>query len=170
MKTKEQIEQRCLKLIDRYRRQYVTASTDRSPSNCLYNLSWESRNHVEDDLEKYVELAPRKVSTLIVLNKPSPIRVCGYGSDDLTKWNGDICDTKEVSSKCPYFLSVTTKAEATKRFDDLMLDDRWVMDNHPDLANLQWVLENRKPGIEKNVSLLKRYFIAFTHSVAELFR
>jgi hypothetical protein len=103
------------------------------------------------------EFAASHNATLIVIQPDKPIRLCMYGSEDLTKWSGDICDGDDTSKSCKWFKPRITAEEAKKEFLDKLSDDKYVYDSYLDIATLQWVLEDR---VHKHrLSLWERFLI-----------
>lgn len=154
---------RYLKLIDRYRHRYISDHRSKKPHNCLYNIEHTTSTYREDSLEKYVELAPRKSNTLIVINSDQAIRLCGYGSDDVKSWNGDICDSEEISKTCALFRPIKKDSDLNADFEDILKDDRATMEHYPDVANLQWVLESRFNYGDMIIPWYERWLMKIKH-------
>lgn len=70
------------------------------------------------------------------------VNYCMHGSDSGV-WPGVVCDSDDVSNKCKWFSPRVSSAEAEKHHDELMLDDKYVYNNYPDVAALQWVISGR---------------------------
>lgn len=155
MKNKEEIEKRLKNLCHRYEKKFLQISQEKHYFNCRHN-----HEHLPRGIYKHTEsfetsLAPRSQTTLVVIQPDQPINLCMLGSDDSSKWSGDICDSNETSKKCPFYSHKTSLEEATKEFDDLMKNDEYVYENYRDVATLQWVLETRYYKLKK--SFFKRF-------------
>lgn len=145
MKTEVEVGKRLYKLRQRYKHKYVQSKTGHAHRNCRHNyehspsarLEYGPRHPPEDG-----RFAARRQQTLVVIQPEIPARICTYGSDR-AEWNGDICDTDDKSSTCPYFSSRMTVAQAEAEFDELLKDDAFVFDNYRDIAALQWVIDKR---------------------------
>lgn len=156
MKSKNEIYRRLEKLTARYRHRYVESTQVKSPLNCHYNIEHIQKTVRESKIwDKAV--SPRIQSTLIVLNNQESVRICSYGSDDSSKWTGQICDSEEISSPCPYFKPKVTKEEAFREFSEILGDDQKTLALYPDVANIQWVLDDR-------YSLRKGFWIIITRA------
>jgi hypothetical protein len=84
---------------------------------------------------------------VVVKDSPESIRLCSYGSDKSSSWNGDICDTVDKAKSCPYFQPRVTLDQSIEEFQNLIHSDNYVSDNFKDVAALQWVLEDRLSNI-----------------------
>ncbi len=150
MKTSEEIKKRLIKLTNRYRDVYVKRYTDRQPCNCIYNYLHNPSplllsNSVEN---RYV---PNRSIQLVVIQDEKPVRICTYGSEKPNAWNGDICDSDSVSKECPYFSPIREKEELSLEYDSHLKDDKYVLEHHPDIAALQWVLNDRSYRIKLSI-------------------
>lgn len=146
MKSKSIIERRLRTLRLRYLKKYIALSQDRIPQNCIYNILHTPTERPKTSQFKAFdedEMTSCRNATLIVIQPDLPIRICTYGSEIPEKWNGDICDTDDVSKGCKYFHPCITVEEAEKEFLSKLVDDEYVYENYPDVAALQWVLEDR---------------------------
>lgn len=155
MKSKEDIQGRLNKLRSRYARQYLRQSQDRLHRNCVYNYEEEPRpvyssqekGHslkVKNDLfSPEREVGPSHSVSLVVLQEPSPVRLCLYGSEDPITWEGELCDSDNKSKSCKWFRPKKDRKQAILEFEELLHDDKYVFDNYRDIATLQWVLDNR---------------------------
>lgn len=115
----------------------------RCPSNCVHNYTYTPEKLPYSSTEIEHDLSPRRTTNLVVIQNPKPISICTFGSGDPGKWNGDICDSDDIAKSCPKFASIYTFEEAKKEFETKMSDDKFVMEKYPDVANLQWVLDER---------------------------
>ena len=158
MKTKEEIHTRLLKLRTRYEYKYISSTQEKTPHNCCYNLEVKP-SEAEPTLDKEYPIAPRIVSTLVVIQPQVPVRLCMYGSDDPGSWNGDICDSEEISRPCRYFTPRVTTLEAKQEFTNLLMQDSYVLQEYPDLAALQWVINDRVYAI--NVNVMQKLFMVW---------
>jgi len=159
MKTQSEIEKRLQKLRKRYRQKYVQERVGRRHQNCVHNYEHAPRGEFKYSRSHDVELAPRRQTTLLVVQPDQPVRICTYGSTG-KDWNGDVCDTDEKASGCPWFKASRLEDEVGAEFDSLMSDVEFVFDNYRDVATLQWVLDVRvvtvKPSlVERFLSLFK---------------
>ena len=142
MKTVDEVRKRLEKLRFRCLRQHVRLISSKKPQNCVHNF--EHVPHPQrNEIPTEVEMVPRVVSTLVVIQPEKPIRLCMYGSDKPESWNGDICDVDDTAQICPYFKSRVSEERAVEEFDLLMVDDDYVFEHHKDIATLQWVLGER---------------------------
>lgn len=144
MKTQSEIEKRLQKLRSRYRRKYVQDRTGRRHQNCVHNYEHKPAGKFKYSKSHDVDLAPRKQTTLLVIQEDQPVRICMYGSHG-KDWNGDICDADEKAAGCPWFKAKLSEDEVGAEFDELTSDVEWVFDNYRDMATLQWVLDVRSP-------------------------
>lgn len=144
MKTREEILSRLRKLRTRYATRYMESTRTRLPCNCRHNHVHHSTNYSRSLTEaKPTDIAPRSQVTLLVLQEDRPIGLCMYGSEDSSKWSGNICDSKSTAESCPYFTPKTTVPAAREEFLTKLADDEFVFDNYRDIAALQWVLGER---------------------------
>jgi hypothetical protein len=142
MKTADEVYGRLEKLRVRYLRQHCAAVRARLPHNCVHNYV-HTPTPQKAPLPTEVELAPRVVSTLVVVEPQVPVRLCIYGSDKPETWNGDVCDADGTARECRHFEARVTEEQAMAEFEGLMADDSYVLDKYKDIAALQWVLEER---------------------------
>jgi hypothetical protein len=158
MKSKEVVERRLRTLRIRYLKQFVASSQDRLHRNCLYNREHKPTGQYKSSKSVDVDVASRKNVTLVVIQPDPPsIRLCMYGSEDSTKWNGDICDDDVKSQHCPLFRPIMSVEEARLEFQTRLANDDYTYDNYRDIATLQWVLEDR---IHKHqLSLWERFIV-----------
>lgn len=144
MKTHEEIEKRLFSLYHKYENLYVKDNLRPSPDNCSHNLLHTPATLIPRPRDLEMKLAPRKQTTLVVIDgPPRPIRICTYGSDNPESWNGDICDTEEHASQCPYFTPAESAEDLRERFRVLMADDEFVFENYKDVMALQWATGHR---------------------------
>lgn len=144
MKSREEILKRLRKLRSRYLRQHLRLSQDRLPANCSYNheisvgpaLSGPARDTGARPV------APARAS-LVVLQDAGPTTVCLYGCEDPAAWAGELCYTREKAASCGWFKPKVDPSKAEREFDALMADDAYVYENYPDVAALQWVVDDR---------------------------
>ncbi len=149
MKSESVVRKRAERLRDRYLRRYVALSQERRHENCVHNREYLPRKlpYSQSDLSTELDLAPRKVMTLLVIQEERPVRVCMYGAERPAEWSGDICDDDSISPTCKFFVPLKTVSEATDEFMSLLADDKYVYDSFRDLAALQWVLGDRRPRL-----------------------
>jgi hypothetical protein len=146
VKIESVIRRRLRRLQDRYKNQYIKAAISRRHDNCLHNIVHYPKKlpYVQEDLNTNLEIAPRTVTTLVVIQDNSrPIHICTYGQSDPETWSGLICDDTSIARICPFFQPKKTVAVLAQEFDVLLEDDRYVYDNFLDIATLQWVLGYR---------------------------
>lgn len=144
MKTQFEIEKRLQKLRRRYRQKYVQERTGRHHENCVHNYVHAPRGQFKYSRSADVDMAPRKQTTLLVIQPEQSIRICTYGSTG-KDWNGDVCDSDEKSSGCPWFKPARSEDEVGEEFDAVLSDVEFVFENYRDMATLQWVLDVRSP-------------------------
>jgi len=144
VKTKDDIEKRLRKLRLRYAHKYVQHSQERRHCNCLYNEAHQPSSvpYTRTQSEER-DVAPRHQVTLVVVRPEEPVRLCMYGAEDAAKWEGNVCDTDEVSRSCPMFRPRVSAAEAKDEFLESVADDELVFEKYRDVATLQWVLGER---------------------------
>jgi len=161
VKSEEEVRRRLRKLRGRYARQFLRQSQDRLHRNCVHNYehlpldaplpggdeAGPMRIRGGEEVEGLV-VPDRRVRfgrtvSLVVLQDPSPVRLCMYGSEDPASWAGEVCDRDEKAASCPWFSPAVPKEEALAAFDALLEDDGYVYENYRDLAALQWVLGDR---------------------------
>lgn len=142
MKTADEVRKRLEKLRTRCLRQHCATASAKKPSNCIHNIEHIPRPQ-KARMPTEVEKAPRVITTLVVIQPESPVRLCMYGSENPATWNGDICDDDATAASCQHFEPRVTEDQAVREFDDLMADDEYVVKNHADIAALQWVLGER---------------------------
>jgi hypothetical protein len=138
VKTQLEIVTRLSKIKSRAKRAYILDNLEKLPGNCKYNHI-HNPNPLNYYKEKEFEVAPRKTNSLVVIQEDRPIRICTYGSDHPSKWNGDVCDDASVSAPCKYFESVRSKSDLEAEFDLFIQDDEEVYSKYPEIAALQWV-------------------------------
>ncbi len=118
-------------------------SRERRHHNCVYNREHLPRKlpYSLSDVTTELDLAPRRVTTLVVIQEDKPVRLCAYGCDAPADWQGNsraeenyVCDSDSVSADCSLF-------------EPLLGPDEAVYENFRDLAVLQWVLEDRNPRL-----------------------
>lgn len=162
MKSKSEIEKRLRNLRIKYAKRYIAESQVRSHQNCIYNKIHVSTNHKQVSESADLALYPKRQTTLVIIQPDAPIRLCMYGSDNPSKWSGDICDSDDISKSCPMFKPGTSASQAREDFLAMLSDDEWVFDNYRDMAALQWVLNDRLHKMK--LSILERIIFWF-HSV-----
>ena len=142
MKNRFDVLVRLNKLVKRYKRTFVEDNTRRIPNNCCHNAKHDPPG-MRSTKSFDVSLSPRRQSTLIVVYPEVPSRICMFGSNDPSSWNGTICDSEEVSSGCEFFKPTHSIVKLESDFEKLMEDDDHVLTYYPDVASLQWVLQTR---------------------------
>ena len=149
MKPESVVRKRAERLRDRYLRRHVILSQERRHDNCVHNRVHLPRKipYSQSDLSTELDLAPRKVTTLLVIQEDRPVRICMYGADDPANWSGDVCDDDSIAPTCKFFVPLRSAQEATDDFMALLADDKYVFDNLRDLAALQWALGDRRPRL-----------------------
>jgi len=141
VKSKVDILKRLKKLRIRYAKNHIKCSQERKHKNCVYNHEQTPLSCSNSITE--VELAPREISTVILIRDNDSTFYCSYGSDDPEHWSGLICDRDEIAEKCKWFIPKVNAKEARIDFLQLIEDDKYVYENYPDLAALQWALGDR---------------------------
>jgi len=149
VKSESVVRKRAERLRDRYLRRHVLRSQESRHKNCVHNREILPRKlpYSQSDLSTELDLAPRHVTTLLVIQEDKPVRICMYGADSPSKWSGDVCDDDGRARGCPYFTPLKTVVEATDDFMASLADDKFVYDNFRDIAALQWVLGDRRPRL-----------------------
>ena len=144
MKSKQQILNRLKKLYLRYLNKHVNLTQKRICYNCKY-----CENHTvgsfqyDKELPTQFELFPTHVSSVILIDqKPESIELCMYGSNNPSEWQGTICND-EISLSCKLFSPCLSIEEAKLEFEELIGDDKYVLKYYPDIAILQWILNDR---------------------------
>ena len=168
MKKKSSIVSRLERLRSRYLRQHILSLTSRRYGNCVHNVEYLPKRlpYSQNDLSTEYELAPRRQTTLVVLNiELGPEHLCMYGSDNPSSWTGELCDNDAKASNCPYFRPSHSIDEAAADFEECFSNDKYVYDNHRDIATLQWVLEvrgKRRPLFNRFIFWLLSFFTIFS--------
>jgi len=142
MKSADEIRKRLEKIRMRCLRQYCSDVLSKKPRNCMFNLEHVPRPQ-KSRIPTEMEMVPRTVSTLVVVEPATPVRLCMYGSTKPDLWNGDLCEDDKTAQACPYFTAKVTEEQATAEFNELMSQDDYVLEHHKDMAALQWVLGER---------------------------
>jgi hypothetical protein len=163
MKSSGQIRRRIEKLRFSYFKKYVKENTDKLPHNCSHNFLLRSDSRSLKSRFINTPIIPAKQVTLLIYQEENEIRVCSYGKGS-KEWNGVICDSVDKSKSCPYFSNIRSKSDIELDFSEKMNDDNYVRNNYPDIASLQWVLENRFYGISFG------WFLRFSYSILYFFR
>lgn len=133
-------------------------SQERRHRNCAHNVEHVPNRlpYSSSDVPTDLDLAPRRVTTLLVVQDESPTYLCSLGSENPAEWSGTICDRDSFSDGCPYFVPRVSAEAATAEFRELLLDDGYVYEHYRDVAALQWVVEDRRPRPPWYVRLLRR--------------
>lgn len=143
MKSKSQIEKHLDKIYNRYLYKYVEKSQTRTFKNCLFNECHEVRplSYQRDNQE--TEIIPARYTFVVsIKDNNKKIHLCMFNANKAS-WGGNICDSDEIAKSCKLFKCLKTKEEAIKEFEQLLMDDKYTHLNFPDIAVLQWVLDNR---------------------------
>jgi hypothetical protein len=144
VKSQDEIEKRLRKLRLRYAHKYMQQSQERRHCNCKYNEAHYPRKLPYTRTQATeLPLAPRDQVTLVVLQEEKPVRLCMFNADDSSKWQGNVCDSDDVSKSCPMFKPRVSPDAAKEEFLELVGNDEYVFDNYRDVATLQWVLGER---------------------------
>ena len=159
MKTKEEVLARLRKLRTRYLTKYIAQSRERKPCNCVHNYVHNPSINFGGSETKFtdIDLSLRRQTTLVVIQEDRPIGLCMYGSDDASKWQGDICDTDSRAKSCPVFAPRMDVEQAKSEFLEKLADDEYVFNTYRDVATLQWVLGERVHSIP--LSLWERFVL-----------
>ncbi len=138
--------------------------------NCVHNRQVLPKKlpYFQSDLPTELDLAPRQVMTLLVIQEEKPVRICMYGAGDPANWLGDVCDSDVRSRCCKYFVPLKTAEEATDEFMESLTDDKFVYDNYRDLAALQWVVGDRRPRLPWYRRLAAFFFGKYVPAVPAL--
>lgn len=168
MKSQEAIRHRLEKLRTRYLRSHCALVRDKKPQNCVYNYEHKPFGVREKGVPIEYELAPRVSISLVVIQPDRPVRLCTYGSEKPDTWNGDLCDQDDIARKCKKFKHRVSEEGAIQSFNDLMLDDPYVLENYRDIAALQWVLGERVATMP--LSWFDRILLFFDAVVSRIFR
>lgn len=149
MKPESVVRKRAERLRDRYLRRYVILSQERRHDNCVHNREHVPRKlpYSQSDLSTELDLAPRRVTTLLVIQEDKPVRICMFGAGSPAEWSGDVCDDESIAPTCKFFVPLRSAQEASDDFMALLGDDKYVYDNLRDLAALQWTLGDRRPRL-----------------------
>jgi hypothetical protein len=142
MKSESDVLSRLRKLKGRYQHKYLQQTQERIHTNCYYNHLHQPRK-LARPVETEFELSPRRTNSLVVIQPASSVYICTYGANT-PDWNGDICDDQnDAAPKCAWFKPKIHKDDAEAQFDALLRDDKYVLENYPDIAALQWVSGSR---------------------------
>lgn len=170
MKPESVVRKRAERLRDRYLRRHVILSQERRHENCVFNKEIVPRRlpYSQSDLSTELDLAPRQVTTLLVIQEDKPVRICMYGADSPAEWSGDLCDDDSIAPGCKFFVPLKTVSEATDDFMVALADDKLVYERFRDLAALQWALGDRRPRLPWYRRLVAFLFGKFFPVVPEL--
>ena len=124
-------------------KQHVGKSQARCHRNCQYNVEHSPEAQGRDPNVVELSLAPREVTTTLVLERDEAVRLCMYGAEDPGQWPGDVCDDDDTARRCKWFKPKMAADAAQAEFEGLLADDEWVYENHRDMAALQWALGDR---------------------------
>ena len=106
-----------------------------------------------NDISEF-ERSPRLNRTLVVIQPNDAIRLCTYGSENLTSWNGDIiCDNENVSRSCSWFVSKHDLDSITEEFKNLVADDKYVFEQYKDKQSLKEATDLIMKEISKEAGL-----------------
>lgn len=174
MKTEEDVRARLESLRSKYLRRHVRASQRREHRNCVHNAEHipkplPYKRQIPTDLER----APRRQVSLVVLNDDEnsrSIRICMYGADTPSAWQGNTCDSDDVSADCPMFQPMLSSHEAALDFEQSLEDDATVLQKYPDVAALQWVVQDRLHARKPILYGLKRFFLLLWLSIVARLR
>lgn len=149
VKPESVVRRRAERLRDRYLRRHVLRSQERLPENCAHSREVLPNKlpYSRTDLLTELDLAPRVVTTLLVIQEDKPVRICMRGADDPSSWSGDICGADGRACCRDHFVPVKTAATVAEEFMKSLEDDKFVYDNFRDLAALQWALGDRRPRL-----------------------
>lgn len=165
VKSETEIRRRLNKLRTRYLNKHVQETQRRFHKNCVYNQAHQPKALPYPSSPEFeFERAPRKNRTLVVLQEsPKAIRLCMYGSESSETWSGDICDSDSVSASCPMFRPHVSSHEAALEFEHALSDDETVLKSFPDIAALQWVLDDRtfsRPALHRAATAVLSFFLS----------
>jgi hypothetical protein len=170
MKSKDQIESRLVKLVKRHKSRYIANRLDKLPQNCFYNIVHAPGEDFSIKSSPDEILAPRSSISLVVMTVPSSVRLCTYGSSSPKTWNGDICDSESTSRECPMFKPRVSEISLESEFDSIISDDKVTIQLYPDIAALQWTLNDRYHLFPSGVwPSIKRYVAALASSLLRVF-
>lgn len=141
MKSKDEIQRRLKKLRFRYAKKCIEHSQRRVYLNCRHNYAQKPLRRTRDTVE--IELAPRQVSTIVLIQNDQEVSYCMYGAENPATWPGIICDRDDIAKTCKWFIPKMSTNEAQDQFDERMMDDDYVYETYPDVAALQWVINDR---------------------------
>ncbi len=159
MKSQEAIFRRVRKLRLRYAKKHVKVSQARCHGNCRYNFEHAPSMEGRDSDVVELALAPREVTTTLVLRDDQVVHLCMYGAEDAASWLGDMCDSDDVAERCKWFDPRKSAEEARGEFMKLLADEEWVYENHRDLAALQWALDGRRKVSRRFLSFWERFLL-----------
>lgn len=143
MKLEGDIHNRLRKLKARYLLKYLHSTQERVHYNCKFNLQHTPKKLTYSRVEPDLDIAPRKMNSLVVIQPAANVYICTHGMENLG-WNGDLCDSiTDAAPSCKWFVPKVDKDHAEASFDNLLKDDNYVLSNYPDIAALQWVIGKR---------------------------
>ena len=168
MKSEFEIRNRLKNLRIRYTKKFIEKSQKQLPHNCVFNYEHFERI-IDDRVPIEYELSPRINKTLVMIQPELPVRLCTYGSENLTKWNGDIiCDSEDVSKNCSWFKSKKSEEEAIEEFKQLVSNDDLVFKNYPDIAAIQWVLGEKSKPLK--ITFFSKLYLLFNKFCNKIFK
>lgn len=143
MKLEGDIINRLRKLKSRYLLRYLSKTQARVYHNCRHNKQHHPKMLTYGRSEPELNISPRKTNSLVVIRTAEVAHICTYGMSD-EGWTGDLCDSKtDLAPHCKWFTPVVAADEVEREFEQLLKDDKYVLQHFPDIAALQWVTGKR---------------------------
>jgi hypothetical protein len=102
------------KLHFRYAKQHIKRAQNRAFTNCSYNYQHKGESHY-----------------------------CTYKAGNPGAWPGLVCEDDGIARSCKWFKPKVSTEDAKNEYLLLMKADDYVYKTYPDIAVLQWVLNDR---------------------------
>lgn len=122
MRDEKHVRKKLLELKQKHLRRKLHKHLQPLPENCKHNQTHVGTNKEEDGQEE--------------------VGLCMLGHENIEEWPGNICEAPEKAEKCPFFNPKRSKEELIEEFKEEMKDPEVLAYEYPDIAALQWVLEN----------------------------
>jgi hypothetical protein len=145
VKSEEAVLKRLKNLRKRYLNKYIKVSQTRLHKNCVYNVSYtlNQTSLKANEIQVNESLWNNKFDSIVIIQDNQSTHFCAFGSEKPDEWNGIICDNDDVAKSCKWFKPKVPIDKVEIEFEELMKDDEFVLNHYPDIAALQWVLDDR---------------------------
>ncbi len=134
MRTEADVQDRIRYLLTKELDRRVAEAHVRLPHKCRFN------HRQSLDVRKTVGGEPNENYNRIAGDHLPVIGLCMLGAEDVTQWNGTICEDPIDAQRCPYFDPTDTKEAVLESFNQQLRDLAWVEANLPEVHGLLWAL------------------------------